>query len=87
MSQDLSGLTVVVAGPTSAAGVAVVRTLSQAGARVAAVDILEDRVQELAAAYDNVTAMPATSRTCKPLRTGRRLSGPTWVQWTALSIL
>lgn len=55
MSQDLSGRTVVVAGSTSAAGVAVVRTLSQAGARVAAVDILEDRVQELSAAYDNVT--------------------------------
>ncbi|MBD1544401.1 SDR family oxidoreductase [Arthrobacter sp. IA7] len=55
MSQDLSGRTVVVAGSTSAAGVAVVRTLSQAGARVAAVDILEDRVQELSAAYENVT--------------------------------
>ena len=55
MSQDLLGRTVVVAGSTSAAGVAVVRTLSQAGARVAAVDILEDRVQELSVAYDNVT--------------------------------
>ncbi|HJW01467.1 MAG TPA: SDR family NAD(P)-dependent oxidoreductase [Arthrobacter sp.] len=55
MSQDLSGRTVVVAGSTSAAGVAVVHALSQAGARVAAVDILEDRVQELAAAYNNVT--------------------------------
>lgn len=55
MSQDLSGRTVVVAGSTSAAGVAVVRTLAQAGARVAAVDILEDRVQDLAGAYDNVT--------------------------------
>ena len=54
MSQDLSGRTIVVAGSTSAAGVAVVRALSQAGARVAAVDILEDRVQELAAAYNNV---------------------------------
>ncbi|PTT58875.1 SDR family NAD(P)-dependent oxidoreductase [Arthrobacter sp. HMWF013] len=55
MSQDLSGRTVVVAGSTSAAGVAVVHALSQAGARVAAVDILEDRVQELAVAYNNVT--------------------------------
>jgi NAD(P)-dependent dehydrogenase (short-subunit alcohol dehydrogenase family) len=55
MSQDLSGRTVVVAGSTSAAGVATVRALSQAGARVAAVDILEDRVQELATSYDNVT--------------------------------
>ena len=55
MSQDLTGRTIVVAGSTSAAGLAVVRTLSQAGARVAAVDILEDRVQELAAAYDDVT--------------------------------
>jgi NADP-dependent 3-hydroxy acid dehydrogenase YdfG len=55
MSQVLSGRTIVVAGSTSAAGVAVVRTLAQAGARVAAVDILEDRVQELAGTYDNVT--------------------------------
>ncbi|MFC9333171.1 SDR family NAD(P)-dependent oxidoreductase [Arthrobacter sp. NPDC057009] len=55
MSQELSGRTVVVAGSTSAAGAAVVRTLSQAGARVAAVDILEDRVQELSGSYDNVT--------------------------------
>jgi NADP-dependent 3-hydroxy acid dehydrogenase YdfG len=55
MSQNLSGRTVVVAGSTSAAGVAVVRTLSQAGAHVAAVDILEDRVQELSGTYDNVT--------------------------------
>ena len=55
MSEDLSGRTVVVAGSTSAAGVAVVRTLSQAGARVAAVDILVDRVQELSGAYENVT--------------------------------
>ncbi|MFF2315988.1 SDR family NAD(P)-dependent oxidoreductase [Arthrobacter sp. NPDC058097] len=55
MSQNLSGRTVVVAGSTSAAGVAVVRTLSQAGAYVAAVDILEDRVQELSGTYDNVT--------------------------------
>ncbi|WP_320536656.1 SDR family oxidoreductase [Pseudarthrobacter sp. IC2-21] len=55
MSQDFSGRTVVVAGSTSAAGVAVVRALSQAGARVAAVDILEDRVQELAVGYNNVT--------------------------------
>ncbi|CAN7518584.1 SDR family NAD(P)-dependent oxidoreductase [Arthrobacter sp. LjRoot78] len=55
MSQDLSGRTVVVAGSTSAAGVSVVHALSQAGARVAAVDILEDRVQELAAAHNNVT--------------------------------
>lgn len=55
MSQDLSGRTLVVAGSTSAAGVAVVHALSQAGARVAAVDILEDRVQELSGAYANVT--------------------------------
>lgn len=55
MSQFLEGRTIIVAGSTSAAGVAVVRTLSEAGARVAAVDILEDRVHELAAAYDNVT--------------------------------
>ncbi|MFC9353160.1 SDR family NAD(P)-dependent oxidoreductase [Arthrobacter sp. NPDC057013] len=55
MSQNLSGRTVVVAGSTSAAGVAVVRTLSQAGAHVAAVDILEDRVQALSGTYDNVT--------------------------------
>lgn len=55
MSQNLSGRTVVVAGSTSAAGVAVVRTLSQAGANVAAVDILEDRVQELSGTYGNVT--------------------------------
>jgi len=55
MSQNLSGRTVVVAGSTSAAGIAVVRTLSQAGAHVAAVDILEDRVQELSSTYDNVT--------------------------------
>jgi len=55
MSQNLSGRTVVVAGSTSAAGIAVVRTLSQAGAHVAAVDILEDRVQELSGTYDNVT--------------------------------
>ncbi|WP_087871834.1 SDR family NAD(P)-dependent oxidoreductase [Arthrobacter globiformis] len=55
MSRELSGRTVVVAGSTSAAGAAVVRTLSQAGARVAAVDILEDRVQELSGSYDNVT--------------------------------
>ncbi|APX02485.1 SDR family NAD(P)-dependent oxidoreductase [Arthrobacter sp. QXT-31] len=55
MSQELSGRTVVVAGSTSAAGAAVVRTLSEAGARVAAVDILEDRVQELSGSYDNVT--------------------------------
>ncbi|MFP3461058.1 SDR family NAD(P)-dependent oxidoreductase [Arthrobacter globiformis] len=55
MSQNLSGRTVVVAGSTSAAGVAVVRTLSQAGAQVAAVDILEDRVQELSGTYENVT--------------------------------
>jgi NAD(P)-dependent dehydrogenase (short-subunit alcohol dehydrogenase family) len=54
VSQELSGRTVVVAGSTSAAGAAVVRTLSQAGARVAAVDILEDRVQELSGSYDNV---------------------------------
>lgn len=55
MSRHLEGRTIVVAGSTSAAGVAVVRALSDAGARVAAVDILEDRVQELAGAYDNVT--------------------------------
>lgn len=55
MSHLLDGRTIVVAGSTSAAGVAVVRTLSEAGARVAAVDILEDRVHELAGAYDNVT--------------------------------
>jgi NAD(P)-dependent dehydrogenase (short-subunit alcohol dehydrogenase family) len=55
MSRNLSGRTVVVAGSTSAAGVAVVRTLSQAGARVAAVDILQDRVQELSDAFDDVT--------------------------------
>ncbi|HKS03106.1 MAG TPA: SDR family NAD(P)-dependent oxidoreductase [Arthrobacter sp.] len=55
MSQDLSGRTVVVAGSTSAAGVAVVRTLSQAGAHIAAVDILPDRVQELSDACENVT--------------------------------
>ncbi|MFC7849394.1 SDR family NAD(P)-dependent oxidoreductase [Arthrobacter sp. NPDC057388] len=55
MSQYLAGRTVVVAGSTSAAGVAVVRTLSQAGARVAAVDILADRVQELSGAHENVT--------------------------------
>lgn len=54
MSQDLSGRTIIVAGSTSAAGVAVVRALSQAGARVAAVDILEERVQELSGAYANV---------------------------------
>ncbi|WP_457964634.1 SDR family oxidoreductase [Arthrobacter sp. D1-29] len=54
MSQDLSERTIVVAGSTSAAGVAVVRALSQAGARVAAVDILEDRVQELSGTYANV---------------------------------
>lgn len=54
MSQDLSGRTIVVAGSTSAAGVAVVRALSQAGARVAAVDILEERVQELSGTYANV---------------------------------
>jgi NADP-dependent 3-hydroxy acid dehydrogenase YdfG len=55
MSRNLSGRTVVVAGSTSAAGVAVIRTLSQAGARVAAVDILQDRVQELSDAFDDVT--------------------------------
>ena len=55
MTDALPGRTVVVAGSTSAAGVAVVSALSKAGARVAAVDILEDRVRELAAAYDNVT--------------------------------
>lgn len=55
MSQDLAGRTIVVAGSTSAAGTAVVRALSEAGARVAAVDILEDRVQELAGTYENVT--------------------------------
>jgi NAD(P)-dependent dehydrogenase (short-subunit alcohol dehydrogenase family) len=55
MSQNLSGRTVVVAGSTSAAGIAVVRTLSNAGARVAAVDILEERVRELEGVYDNVT--------------------------------
>lgn len=55
MSQDLTGRTIVVAGSTSAAGIAVVRTLTASGARVAAVDILEDRVQELAAAHENVT--------------------------------
>lgn len=55
MSHLLDGRTIVVAGSTSAAGVAVVRTLSDAGARVAAVDILEDRVRELAGAYGNVT--------------------------------
>jgi NADP-dependent 3-hydroxy acid dehydrogenase YdfG len=54
MSRNLSGRTVVVAGSTSAAGVAVVRTLSQAGARVAAVDLLQDRVQELSDTYENV---------------------------------
>ena len=54
MSQDLSGRTVVVAGSTSAAGVAVVRALSQGGARVAAVDILAERVQELSGTYANV---------------------------------
>jgi NAD(P)-dependent dehydrogenase (short-subunit alcohol dehydrogenase family) len=55
MSGTLAGRTVVVAGSTSAAGAAVVSALSKAGARVAAVDILEDRVRELAAAHDNVT--------------------------------
>lgn len=55
MSGTLAGRTVVVAGSTSAAGAAVVNALSKAGARVAAVDILEDRVRELAAAHDNVT--------------------------------
>lgn len=54
MSADLMGRTIVVAGSTSAAGIAVVRALSEAGASVAAVDILEDRVHELAGAYDNV---------------------------------
>lgn len=55
MTGKVAGLTVVVAGSTSAAGAAVVSALSQAGASVAAVDILEDRVRELAAAHDNVT--------------------------------
>lgn len=55
MSQLLTGRTIVVAGSTSAAGAAVVRTLSEAGARVAAVDILEDRVHDLAGSFDNVT--------------------------------
>lgn len=55
MSRLLTGRTIVVAGSTSAAGVAVVRALSEAGASVAAVDIVEDRVHELAAVYGNVT--------------------------------
>ncbi|MBT8163666.1 MULTISPECIES: SDR family oxidoreductase [Arthrobacter] len=55
MTQTLRGRTVVVAGSTSAAGAAVVSALSKAGARVVAVDILEDRVRELAAAHENVT--------------------------------
>ncbi|GAA1263418.1 SDR family NAD(P)-dependent oxidoreductase [Arthrobacter pascens] len=55
MTENLSGRTVVVAGSTSAAGAAVVSALSKAGAKVAAVDILEDRVRELAAAHSNVT--------------------------------
>lgn len=55
MTGTLEGRTVVVAGSTSAAGAAVVDALSKAGARIAAVDILEDRVRDLAAAFDNVT--------------------------------
>lgn len=55
MTEQVAGRTVVVAGSTSAAGAAVVGALSKAGARVAAVDILEDRVRELAAAHENVT--------------------------------
>lgn len=55
MTNALAGRTVVVAGSTSASGAAVVSELSRAGARVAAVDILEDRVRELAASHDNVT--------------------------------
>lgn len=55
MSRILTGRTIVVAGSTSAAGVAVVRALAEAGARVAAVDIAEDRVRELAGIHDLVT--------------------------------
>lgn len=54
MSDTVTGRTIVVAGSTSAAGAAVVSALSKAGARVAAVDILEDRVRELAGSHDNV---------------------------------
>lgn len=54
MNPLLTGRTVVVAGSTSDAGGAVVRTLTEAGARVAAVDISEHRVQELANAHENV---------------------------------
>lgn len=55
MSRILAGRTIVVAGATSAAGTAVVRVLAEAGARVAAVGIAENRVRDLAAPYDNVT--------------------------------
>lgn len=55
MSQILAKRTIVVAGSASAAGIAVVRSLAEAGARVAAVDIAESRVDELAATHDNVT--------------------------------
>ncbi|PTT68770.1 SDR family oxidoreductase [Arthrobacter sp. HMWF013] len=55
MSGALAGRNIVVAGSTSAAGAAVVRTLSAAGASIAAVDILEDRVHELAGKHDSVT--------------------------------
>lgn len=55
MTPNLAGRTVVVAGSTSAAGSVVVNLLAEAGARVAAVDILEDRVRELAEGHANIT--------------------------------
>ncbi|NWL28047.1 oxidoreductase [Paenarthrobacter ureafaciens] len=55
MSGTPNARTIVVAGSTSAAGVAVVNLLAHTGARVAAVDILEDRVNELAAGHESIT--------------------------------
>ncbi|GAA3699049.1 SDR family oxidoreductase [Arthrobacter ginkgonis] len=55
MTRHLADRVVVVAGSTSAAGIAVVKELAAAGARVAAADLLEDRVRELASAHQNVT--------------------------------
>lgn len=55
MTENMSGRTVVVAGSTSSAGIAVVNALAARGARVAAVDLFEDRVRELETGSDNVS--------------------------------
>lgn len=54
VNAEKPGFNVVVAGSTSAAGRAVVRSLCAQGARVAAVDLNEDGVQALAEEHKNV---------------------------------